>query len=432
MEKHSILLPNGSTLSSGTEGASIGSVKLTKTVSSGTEIAPGSVCAALLELELMDTGVCPLQAGEEFTLLRDDKQVGIFTVETPKRVGATRFHITAYDRIVKLDQNLDSWLKSLTLWPYPLEEFVRMVCARCGVEMMGEDLPNGVFPIRKFTASEVTGRKLISWAAQIMGTFCQATESGMLTFAWYTPTDTAICSQKGENAAAFFAGTLSYSDFCVAPVDGVALPGGIVYPEAGGENVFTVSANPYLTGTAADLPVAERLYSALSRLSYTPASVTVPAGIFHPGELVSVTDGAGKVFTMPIMTAVRSGQRETLSATGSQSRQSIAPQSVESLTGKVQALQTEIGNLKGVDVTPALEEISAQLALQRGKAEVLREQLLCMEQAERDSLPVLPMGETVLADEADVEAKKARIASLTVGSHSLFSDYEGGTGCFYF
>ena len=55
MEKHTIVLPDGRALSSGTEGTSIGSVKVTQNVNSGTELTPGSVCAALLELELMDT-----------------------------------------------------------------------------------------------------------------------------------------------------------------------------------------------------------------------------------------------------------------------------------------------------------------------------------------------------------------------------------------
>ena len=121
MEKHTILLSDGSTLSSGGSGRAIGSVKLTRTVNAGDELTPGSVCSAFAEIEILDTGgVCPLQPGEEFTLFLGDAQIGIFTVETPKQVGASRFSITAYDRVARLDQNLGKWLESLSGWPYPL------------------------------------------------------------------------------------------------------------------------------------------------------------------------------------------------------------------------------------------------------------------------------------------------------------------------
>lgn len=467
MEKHSILLPDGRLLSSGGAGTAIGSVKLTQNVNSGTELTPGSVCAALLELELMDTGgVCPLQEGEEFTLFRDGKQVGIFTAYDPVRIGATRFSLTAYDRVAKLDKNLDKWLLRLKGWPYPAEEFVRMVCAQCGVEGNVEDLPNGVFPIKKFSATQVTGRLLVGWAAQIMGLFCRANAEGKIEFAWYTPAEMTIGPQNGVDCAGFFAGTLKYSDYGVAPVDQVVLSGSVVCPEENGQNVFTVSGNPYLTGTDADMPVAERLYAALSGFSYTPGSVTVPAGIFQPGQILQVTDASGKVFSMPVMTAVRKGERETLSCTGSPSRESVAAinnQSVESLSGKVQALQGEVSSLRsesreGGDsaLSLAVQTLEAEMAFQKNSTQVLRQQLqqteagaetekendyaLCLKQPGREmqtridgsGLQVERSGQTIVtADGRGVFSPKVQVQVLTVGSHTRLADYAGGTGCFY-
>ena len=467
MEMHRIVLPDGRAFSSGGAGTAIGSVKLTQNVNSGTELTPGSVCATLLELELMDTGgVCPLQAGEEFTLFRDGKQVGIFTAYDPVRIGATRFSLTAYDRVARLDKNLDKWLADLNNWPYSVEEFVRMVCAQCGVEGDVEDLPNGVFPIRKFAATQVTGRLLVGWAAQIMGLFCRATPAGKLEFAWYTPAKTAICPQNGVDCTGFFAGTLKYSDYTVAPVDQVQLSGSVACPAEGGQNVLTVSGNPYLTGTDADLPVAERLYAALSGFSYTPGSVTVPAGLFQPGQVVQVTDASGKIFSMPVMTVVRKGMRETLSCTGSPSRESVAAinsNTVESLTGEVHQLRNEVSTLKtesreGSDAALLLtvETLAADLALQKGSTDVLREQLREMEDGKAQERAADPSfcikklgteletriddkglqincsGQAVFhADGRGLRAPKARIQTLIVGSHARFADYEGGIGCFY-
>ena len=468
MEKHTILLPDGRQFSSGAEGVSIGSVKLTQNVNSGTELTPGSVCAALLELELIDTGgVCPLQAGQEFTLLREGKQVGIFTVEDPVRIGATRFSLTAYDRVAKLDKNLDKWLSGLNNWPYPAEEFVRMVCTQCGVEGDIQDLPNGVFPIKKFSATQVTGRLLVGWAAQIMGLFCRATPQGRLEFAWYTPAEMAIGPQNGLSCTGFFAGTLKYSDYVVAPVDKVELSGSVSCPDENGENVLTISGNPYLTGTDADLPVAERLYALLSGFSYTPGSVTVPAGLFTPGQVVEVTDASGKVFSMPIMTAVRKGERETLSCTGSPSRESVtainSSQTVESLNGKLQALQGEVSALKNENkeegstaILPTVQVLEADMTFQKISTQVLQQRLLEMEDTAQpgdenvrsihikppgteietridgSALQVLGSGQVVLkADMRGLSAPKVQAQVLTLGSHARFADYMGGTGCFY-
>ena len=57
MEKHSIALSDGRVISSGGEGISIGSVKLTQNVNSGTELTPGSVFSMIVVLLL----ICPVQ-----------------------------------------------------------------------------------------------------------------------------------------------------------------------------------------------------------------------------------------------------------------------------------------------------------------------------------------------------------------------------------
>lgn len=495
MDKHTLLLPDGSTLSSGSYGSAIGSVKLTRTVNSGNELTPGSVCAAFAEIELLDTGgVCPLQTGEEFTLFCGDTQVGIFTVEDITRSGISRFSITAYDRVARLDRNLDKWLEGLTGWPYPLEEFTRMVCQECGVEAELTDLPNGVFPVRKFTVTEVTGRHLLGWAAQIMGLFCRAKPDGTLEFSWYTPAQKTIAPQTGENAVGFFAGSLKCSDYAVAPVDKVQIRStdtdiGLIYPGEGGENCYIVNANPYLHGGEESLPVAEHLYTRLWEMTYTPGSVTVPAGYFHPGQQVQVTDSSGKSLLLLVMTAVQEGQRETLSCTGSPSRESITAvnsQSIERLTGKVLELRTDVDGLKTVNrdaeslakLELTVQGIAAEVTRQSGSEAQLKEALTRVSQtADALSVELRKIGETgggrvvtstgytfddaglhikkageemenrldhtgmqvsrggdviLRADAAGVAATDVQVNNyLIVGSHARFQDYAGGTGCFY-
>ncbi len=495
MKTHSILLPDGRVLTSGAQGAAILSAKLTRTVNAGNELTVGSVCSAFAELEIMDTGgICPLQAGEEFTLFLGDTQLGIFTVENPVRKGATRFSVTAYDRVARLDVDLEKWLESLDGWPYPLEEFVGMVCQKCGVEANFTDLPNGIFPVQKFPSVGVTGRRLLGWAAQIMGRFCHAKADGTLEFAWYTPAEKEIAPQNGENAVGFFAGSLKLNDYWVLPVDKVRISGtdtdvGLIYPDSDGKNVYCIKSNPYLGGGEESLPVAEHLHSLLSEMTYTPGSVVVPAGYFHPGQRVTIADSNGNTFQMLIMTAVSNGQRETLSCAGSYSRESVTAmnnQTMESIAGKVLELRTDVEGLKAVNrnaddyaaLSLTVEGISAEVSRQKGNEEQFKEELTRVAQtADSLSLQVEKINENgggkivtatgYVFDETGLHIKKAGeemenkldhtgmhvgrggevilranaagvLATdvqvnnfLIVGSHARFQDYMGGTGCFY-
>ena len=369
-----------------------------------------------------------------------------------------------------------------------------MVCEKCGVEANLEDPPNGVLPVRKFASAEVTGRRLIGWAAQIMGLFCRAKPDGTLEFSWYTPAERSIAPQAGENAVSFFTGSLTFSDYAVRPIDKVQIRStdtdiGLIYPEEAGENCYVVSGNPYLGGGEESLPVAEHLYRLLSPLTYTPGSVTVPAGFFHPGQQVQVTDTGGKTVSMLVMTAVSNGQTETLSCTGSASRQSVTArnaQTIESLTGKMLELRTDVEGLKAVhrdaERFAALEltaqSISAEVSRQKGSEEQLREAMNRVRQsADTLSREVRKIGETgspkvvtatgYVFDDTGLHIKKAGeemenrldhtgmyvrrggemilqanatgVAAtdvqvnnyLIVGSHARFQDYAGGTGCFY-
>ena len=495
MEKHSILLPNGSVLSSGAQGTAILRVKRTRTVNSGSELTVGSVCSAFAEIEIMDAGgICPLQTGDTFTLFLGDTQLGIFTVETPVRKGATRFSVTAYDAVARLDVDLEKWLDGLDAWPYPLEEFVGMVCQKCGVEANLQSLPNGIFPVQKFPSVGVTGRRLLGWAAQIMGRFCYAKADGTLEFAWYTPAEKEIAPQNGENAVGFFAGSLKLSDYRVSKVDKVQISGtdtdvGLIYPNSSGSNGYCIKGNPYLSGGEESRPVAEHLYSLLSDLTYTPGSVVVPAGIFHPGQQVTVTDSNGNTYQMLIMTAVCSDQKETLSCTGSYSRESVTAvnsQTIESIAGKVLELRTDVEGLKAVNrkegdyaaLALTVEGISAEVSRQKGNESQFKEELTRVSQTadslsfqvekikengggkivtatgyvfddnglhiqkageemenslDHTGMQVRRGGEVILrADAAGVLATDVQVNNfLIVGSHARFQDYMGGTGCFY-
>lgn len=188
-----IILPDGTEIYSGDGHTNnMRSVTLKQCVNSETELTLGSVCAAMLECKLQTpNGALNIAAGTEVTLYKVDDAgtrhlVGPFTLEKPTRPSAHTYKITAYDRISWLDKDLTEWLASLDAWPYSVFNFAHMVAAQCGLTLKNTSLLNGDYQIRKFSASGITGRKLMEWIGQICAKFCRATPDGEIEFAWYT------------------------------------------------------------------------------------------------------------------------------------------------------------------------------------------------------------------------------------------------------
>lgn len=208
MLKTKIILPDGTVLSSGAgERNAIVSATLTQKVNDQSELAPGSVCCAMLEATVIaPEGGLTLQAGTEVTCYKGDLCLGLFTLEKPTRASANTLKLTAYDRISWLDKDLSQWLADLTEWPYSLYDLAVMVCEACGLTLVNEDLPNGSYLVQRFSASGITGRQLMQWIGQAAGRFCRATPDGKAEFAWYAPAPVSIgpteCTDEAEGTAA--------------------------------------------------------------------------------------------------------------------------------------------------------------------------------------------------------------------------------------
>lgn len=493
---HKILRRDGTVISSGTVGTAISQAEITWDVSAGEELNPGAVSAAMAEIRFMDCPEAPLTAGEEFSLYEGDRLLGIFIGEKPERKSAASFSVTAYDRVSLLDKKLDAFLNSLTGWPYTLSQLAQMVCGQCGVVLKEEEYPGGEYLVSRFSGENLTGRAVMKWICQALGKFCRATPTGELEFSWYAPCDLSVGVQAGEGVVPFLGGSLNYSDFATAPIEKVQLRRraedvGVIYPESG-ENALIIEGNPLLAAEDGEnlLPIAQNLYEAVKDISYTPFSVSLPAGAeIYPGHIVKISDGR-KTVTGIVMTKVRSGQKDTISCTGSPHRESVEAvnrQSYESLQGRVMHLRADVtglqaensdmaGNLANLKLT--VEGIGAEVSRRGGQADALQTQLTKVSQSATDltlqvqsirdtgvskvetqtgyrfdhtglhisksdsemenrldhtGMYVERSGETILqANAAGVVATDVSVRNyLIVGSHARFEDYEGGTGCFF-
>lgn len=396
--EHILVLPDGSRIKSGpTENPAILKLSLTQSVNSQKELTLGSVCSQMLEATLYAPNGLNMEAGQWVELWeRDEKLAGRFLLEKPVRKGAS-YQLTAYDAISLLDRDLTGWLASLTGWPYTLSEFTALVFTQCGLSFQTDEIPNGSFLIQKFAARQVTGRQLISWAAECAGRFCRIGAHGNPEFAWYTQ---GITVAPGRESF-YYQGSLSREDYTVLPITGVqirreARDVGTCYPQTQtGENTYIVEGNPFLCALDADtlVPVARTLYEQLQPVSYTPCSLTVPAALgIEAGEILAVQAGE-EVLQVYVMKRVRKGGRDTLSCTGSPRRGTANARNqatMQALAGKVLHLQTDVDGIQAENRDAAgklaklamdIDGISAQVSCQEETLDAVKSSVTNVEQS---------------------------------------------------
>ena len=392
MYKNILILADGSSLTAGPQDGAIRSLACTMCTNGDTELAPGTVGAAELAVELYAGGE-RIAAGDRLTWYTEADGartlMGQFWAEKPTRTSANTVRILAYDAVLKTEKNLSPWLKTVK-FPIGLYAFAKAVCAQCGLELANADLPNASYPIRPFYADDLTARQLLAWVGQACGRFCRATPDGKLEFAWYTPPDWRHSVGAGEDGLMlvrlsgdtlrvqdgappddgpelyrlpfrqtwYYQDSLSFEEYETAELDKVELRQsesdvGVIYPaDAAGTNALVISGNLLLTtDTDADLrPVARTLYEQLRDIAYTPCRVTVPAESgLRAGMAAWVTDRRDRTFLTYIMQSTVSGGRVTLESTGSARRDAAAAvnrQVRKNLRGKLLELETGVDGLR--------------------------------------------------------------------------------------
>lgn len=358
MELYEIRLADGSTLKAGADQrCAIADVQLTRSVNPETELMPGGVCSDLLEVTVLDPeNLLQVSAGTELTLCSSDgTALGLFYGEKPERTQTGQYRITAYDAVSRLDQDLGQWLFSLKGWPYTLQTFARMVCSRCGLEVVNELPINGGYLIGAFSGGGITGRKLMQWICQLGGCFCRANPQGQLAFGWYEERDLCL---RPTGDLFYYSGGLSDADYTTWPIEKVQLhlkseDVGAVYPdEEGQKNTLRITGN-YLLGNSGAQEMEEaarQLYERVQGISYTPCTLRCAAGCgVKPGDVIRVEDRSGRERQVYVMSSQEQGGVLTLHATGSARRDSCGAVNIaayKGLTGKVLNLRADIEGLK--------------------------------------------------------------------------------------
>ena len=341
-----------------------------------------------------------------------ETKIGVFNAEKPTLATRTTMRFLAYDNVIRTEKPFSDWLRgNQSAFPMALSDLVQAVCGHCNVALVDANLPNASLLINAFYADNLTCRQVLMWAGAIMGRFIRANADGKIEFAWYRPdTNIRITPSKTNNDPTLMVmddgeGNLSVTSDKLSVVDdglgnvtmsadglvvvtndaGVSLASsivvpfrrdglsyesyatdliervqinhseddvGIIYPVEATGNCFTISNNMILGTCSSEqvLEVATSLHEHLKDITYVPFSVTVGRTIrIRAGDIVSITDSAGHVFTSYVMNVSVTPSGTTLSATGDKSYDSEAAVSSEkysNLTGKVLSIQQSIDGLK--------------------------------------------------------------------------------------
>ena len=354
-----------------------------------TELQPGGVCAACLQVTA--AGEVTLAPGTELTLFREEEQVGIFLAQKPM-YNAGLWQIEAYDRVSLLDQELGQWLYALPGWPYTLQELCDRVLEKCGLTAANLLPRHGGFPVDAFAATGITGRILLQWICEVAGCFCRATPTGELEFSWLRQTDTVI-APTGERF--YYMDGFTREDYSVRPIEKVQLQQtetdiGAVYPDDSEElNTLRLTGNYLLTSLKAEKleTVAQGLYEHLKDFTYTPGRVvTVP--VIRAGDIFTVVDEEDSPHTLVAMTCTETDGVLTVESTGSPRRDSsgaVNTARFEAITGRVMNLTADVEGLKlqNKAASGSLAELSLQvecIASSVRRVDAAEEQLTKVEQ----------------------------------------------------
>ena len=351
--------------------SSIASVRYTEQVNAGTDLRPGCVSSASIEVEVYGAQTDAITEGEALTYYQVDAEsnetlIGTFYAETTIRTKE-KYTFTAYDAASKLDVGFSARLAAIQDdFPMTLAALVGEACAVAGVTLSGT-FPLASFSVQAFYADNITCRQVVSWAAEIACRFVRCNAAGSIIFDWYTTADdyrvyfTDGTSEDDETYVYYKMDGLQYENYTTTAISRVAVHPtdeesvAYVYPSGvSSGNTLDITNNLLLTGAEASdyQTVAQNIYTTMSALgTYRPAQISL-FPFFNPfraGQIVKVTDIQDVSFVTPVMSMTVTDSAAILGSTGSETFSDTS----KSLQDELVSLADNIVRIKNLKVDRA-------------------------------------------------------------------------------
>ncbi len=326
----------------------MGGVNYNQTVNSGTDIVLGSCTCATIEFQLnnLNQSINNLAGKEINWKIRvetsigvfEDKQMGIFIAEKPTKVNDTRMKVKAYDRMIKFDKIVDDWLRTVS-YPTTLKNLLTGLCNHVGVTLSNTTFLNDNYPVKfNFLGTNVKGRDVLKWIAEIAAKYAIINEQGQLRLGWYNNIVYSVNNSNYYN--------VKVEDYQVKKIDKLQVQVeendiGIIV--GAGTNAYVIQNNPLLyAATDAEIrPYVTLIYNAIKDFTYIPYEIKVNANpLIKAGNSFQVTTRKGQVFNAVVMSRKMTSGNDVYSATGNASRpiNTSLNQSIRQLRGKTNVL----------------------------------------------------------------------------------------------
>lgn len=213
--------------------ANIKSVKFVEKVSATTDLRPGCVSSAYIEVVVYGAQSSAPSSGEPLKYYQVsangvETYIGTFYAE-PSIQSRNTYSFVAFDIVDKLNVGFGERLLAIQEdFPMDLSDLVGEACDVAGVELYTTNFPLHDMPVQSFWIDGITCRDILSYAAEIACCYVQCDSNEKIRFKWYaekedyriypTSEDTL-----GETRIAYKQNGLSYQDYAVHTVGSVAV-----------------------------------------------------------------------------------------------------------------------------------------------------------------------------------------------------------------
>ena len=315
----------------------IRSVVYREQVNADTDLRPGCVASAYIEVECHGSQSDAPSAGEALTYYQVDGSgsetlIGVFYAE-PSIPTRKTFKFTAYDAVAKMDVDFSAWLTAhQNDFPMSIYSLVSAACGVAGVTLGSASWPLSTQTVNAFYADNITCRAILQYAAEIACRFVRCNAAGEVIFDWYTVKSgykiyPGSGSSGGVTYVPYKQGGMDYENYDTAALDAVCVhPVGeddtaYIYPSEASGNALHVRNNALLYGASSSdmMAIAQNIYTEMRALGvYRPMTAKLfPSGNpFRAGDIVSVEDIQGVAFTSVVMGLTVSASEAIAQATG--------------------------------------------------------------------------------------------------------------------
>ena len=296
----------------------------------------GCCAASSIEFDVFGAESAAPAVGEQLTYIHvapdtTETTIGIFNAQ-PAIPSKNTFHVIAYDNIIKLETDFSATLESLqSSFPMTLATLVGHVCTTAGVTLKSSAFPMASTQIAAFSATGISCRDVMSWAAEIAGCFVRCDNTGKIEFAQYaTRSGYKVYKTSGSSGGVTYIpykqDGLTYSNYNVAAVDLVSVhpPAeedvAYLYPNGVSGNTYTVNNNLLLTNADSTVftAVATNIYNTLDGMAtYCASEIHLfrEGNPLRAGDVIAVEDAQGVSFTTLVMALTCTPSGITVSCT---------------------------------------------------------------------------------------------------------------------